>query len=62
MIDIILWSKKVRPGGIISGHDFVKNKNCGVVEAVIAYTDAHNIKTWYITNGRGSNSFFWVKE
>jgi len=62
MIDIILWSKKVRPGGIVSGHDFIKNKNCGVVEAVNAYTKVHNINTWYITNGRGGNSFFWVKK
>lgn len=62
MIDTILWTKKVRSGGIVSGHDFVKNKNCGVVEAVEVYTKVHNIKTWYITNSKGNQSFFWVKK
>jgi len=62
MIDLILWAKKVRPGGIVAGHDFIKNKNCGVVDAVELYTKVHNIKTWYITNCRSSQSFFWVKE
>jgi len=66
MRDIIEWSKKVRVGGIISGHDYSK-RIIGVKIAVDAYVQAHEIKTWHITNiekGKHDkwNSFFWVKE
>ena len=70
MMDIILWVPKVRNGGIVSGHDYTpRTVFCGVMEAVNAYTQAHNIKRWYITDGdreRGNNhgvpSWFWVRE
>ena len=32
--DIGLWAPKVKPGGLISGHDYNHNKFPGVVEAV----------------------------
>ena len=43
--DITLWSEKVRPGGIISGHDYIRfrSEQHGVVAAVTAYAQAHNI-------------------
>jgi hypothetical protein len=43
MLDIILWSKKVKKGGIIAGHDYYHFNNSGVIEAVNAYTEAHKI-------------------
>lgn len=43
MTDIILWSKKVRPGGIVSGHDYYQFKTGGVIPAVNAYVEAHGI-------------------
>src|SRR3990172_1649083 len=49
MLDIIEWSKRVRKGGIVSGHDFFHFYRAGVVDAVLAYTRAHNIAQWYIT-------------
>ncbi len=61
ILDLIYWSKKVRPWGIVAGHDY-SNNYCryGVIPAVDAYTRAHNIMRWYITNERDP-SFFWVK-
>src|SRR3972149_7377656 len=45
--DIINWAKIVRPGGIVSGHDYRKDKNeripFHIIQATHAYTDAHKI-------------------
>lgn len=61
MLDLIFWSDKVRPGGIISGHDYSEPSwHNGVMFAVDTYTKAHNIKKWYITDEE-DKSFFWVK-
>jgi len=61
MVDIITWSRKVRPGGIVSGHDFFPFWSAGVMDAVYAYTRAHNISDWYVTHEREA-SWFWVKK
>jgi len=58
--DIIYWSKKVKSGGIVSGHDYFHHRTGGVVEAVDAYTHCHNINPWYVTE-EIHPSFFWVK-
>lgn len=42
MVDIIEWGKIVKPGGIISGHDYCKSWP-GVVRAVNAYAKEHNV-------------------
>lgn len=60
MFDVIEWSKKVRSGGIISGHDFFYYHNIGVVYAVEAYVRAHGIQQWFITK-EYPNSWFFVK-
>lgn len=60
MLDLIIWSNKVRRGGIVSGHDFYYFYQSGVVQAVLAYTNAHNITSWYITTGEREPSFAWV--
>lgn len=67
--DIFYWSKKVRPGGIVSGHDYlIEQRNDGMVqvkEVVHAYTEAFNIKPWFIVDVCTLNragSFFWVKQ
>jgi predicted O-methyltransferase YrrM len=64
--DIIEWSRKVRPDGIVSGHDFFKNRTMGVVEAVRIYTKMHKIKPWFVLDDesdtwRTKNTWFWVK-
>jgi hypothetical protein len=61
MEDIIAWARRVRTGGIISGHDYYRWKNGGVIAAVEAYTNAHFITEWFITDER-KPSFFWVKK
>ena len=68
--DIFYWSKKVRPGGIVSGHDYKTSRDQPKVwhndirGAVLGYTDAYNIDPWFVmdecTNKR-PGSFLWVK-
>lgn len=67
MQDIIEWSKKVRPGGIVSGHDYYRSKIEGVALAVKAYTGAHRIRPWFVLDNERQrrphqNSYFWIKE
>jgi len=61
MQDIIEWSKRVRSGGIVAGHDFYRFRRAGVVNAVQAYVEAHGIKEWFLTNEGKAKSWFWVK-
>lgn len=60
MQDIIEWSKKVRKGGMVAGHDYFRCRNFGVVPAVDVYTREHLIHEWFITDEH-KPSFFWVK-
>lgn len=52
--DIAEWSKKVKVGGIISGHDYIytnprtKAGICHVIYVVNAYTQAYKIDNWYL--------------
>lgn len=62
--DITEWSKKVRRGGIISGHDYKISKVGTVnntIEAVNDFTSAQNIKPWFIWVGESAPSWMWVK-
>lgn len=56
--DIIEWSKKVKRGGVVAGRGYCRLFDTGVVEAVDAYTYAHNIRRWYITRELEPNWFF----
>jgi len=58
--DIIRWTKKVRKGGIISGHDYYRLEDVDVVLAVDAYTTAHHIEG-YITEEK-PHSWWFYKE
>ena len=60
MRDLIEWSKIVRPGGIVAGHDYYDFAHAGVVAAVDAYTAAHGITEWHLTDER-EPSFWWVR-
>lgn len=74
MLDIILWQRKVKVGGIISGHDYYYNNNrqsrqAKVTACVNDYTRIHALNPWYITDkssykdkGDGYPSWFWVKK
>ena len=65
--DIHEWSKKVRPDGIISGHDYRPYRLSSLshsYEVVNAYTGAYRINPWFVI-GRNKNhvrSWFWIKK
>jgi predicted O-methyltransferase YrrM len=66
--DLFYWSKKVRPGGIVAGHDYLneprKDGMVQVKEVVHAYTEAFNINPWFVVDKctqKRAGSFFWVK-
>jgi hypothetical protein len=57
--DIWEWSKKVKKGGFISGHDYGINQKeandpytLHVKHAVDAYTIACGIKDWYVLGAK----------
>uniref|UniRef100_A0A6M3IQB5 Putative methyltransferase n=1 Tax=viral metagenome TaxID=1070528 RepID=A0A6M3IQB5_9ZZZZ len=75
--DLVEWSKKVKPGGIVSGHDYfctdpgARNLVCHIKPVVDAYTKVFGIHNFY-TFGRSKPlneeakddrylSFFWIK-
>lgn len=64
--DIDEWSRKVRPGGMVAGHDYARSKYPDnpfhVIEAVQAYTAAYHIQPWFVLQGDRSASWLWVKE
>jgi SAM-dependent methyltransferase len=72
--DIAEWSKKVRPGGIIAGHDYVRYRlpnQIQVVQAVNGWTDANEIAPWFLLGTQAkvegeirdtARSFFWVHD
>lgn len=62
MSDIIWWSKVVRPGGIVAGHDYYRFRNAGVVDAVDTFVKAHQIREFFVTDEKKEISFFWAKE
>ena len=63
--DIAEWGRKIRPGGIISGHDWVRYKrnpqHCHVKGVVNAWTFEHHIRPWFVLRGARRSSWFWVK-
>jgi hypothetical protein len=59
--DLDEWSKRVRIGGIVSGHDYVDNQYCGVIPAVKDHIKEQGIKRWFVTGDRISPSYFWRK-
>ena len=65
--DIAAWSKKVRKGGIISGHDYndysrrSKRFEINVFDAVNGWTKAYQIKPWFITINNRNKCWFYIK-
>ena len=50
--DIKLWMPKVKKGGILAGHDYIKKSNCGVIQATTELLPDLFVnlkaKVWYI--------------
>jgi len=75
--DITEWYKKLRPGGILAGHDYARTKarhdtplNHQVKAAVQAYTSRYDIRPWFILGREADNeglirdkprSWMWIK-
>jgi len=66
--DIHYWSPKVRSGGIVSGHDYVKRArwpHVHVVDATHAWTGAYGITPWFVVGRRRGDDFcrswMWVR-
>ena len=73
--DLFIWSQKVRPGGIVSGHDYVGStrfhNQCHVMHVLNAFTQSYKIRPWFIVGTKEkyegeirdkSRSWFYVKE
>lgn len=72
--DLAEWSKKVRPGGIIAGHDYARHDyphQIQVVPAVQGWVQANDIAPWFLLGRQAkvegevrddARSFFWVNE
>ena len=67
MEDIREWSKKVKPGGIVSGHDYA-DEHDHVISAVDSYALEHGIKPHFVVGVTLSGdypecipSWFWVQ-
>ena len=72
--DLTAWVPKVRRGGIVSGHDYVRRVDNGyqvhVVEAVHGYTGAYHVNPWFVLGAKAvvegevrerPRSYFWVR-
>jgi hypothetical protein len=73
--DIDAWSPKVRKGGIVAGHDFIRRRSPytmhHVVHAVMGWTECYNISPWFLIGRRdkipgeardNNRSWMWVKD
>lgn len=68
MLDLIIWSRKVKIGGIVSGHDYNSNKPEYAVNKVLEHYAGHyDISPIFLTDrkkkkGDTTSSWFYVKE
>jgi hypothetical protein len=61
--DLCGWDRKVRSGGVVSGHDYFLSSRCQVGPVVDAYVRAFGITPWYVIGiGDEKPSWFWVKK
>ena len=73
--DVYEWSRKVRKGGVISGHDYMYGSAscmgaCHVIYVLNAYTQAYDVKNWYVLGRKATlegekrdrwRSWMWIK-
>jgi hypothetical protein len=66
--DIALWSKKVRKGGIVYGHDFDdystsrRWREMNVINAVEGWVKSYKINPWFIFTRNRNKSWLYVKD
>lgn len=61
MEDLVHWTRKVKKGGIVSGHDYYNFNNSGVVEAVNVYTRMHDKKLFVTDKEVDREASWWFK-
>lgn len=60
--DLEAWTPKVRAGGMVAGHDYVRGKKCTdihVADAVDRFLLNHSIENWFLYAGNKTPSFAW---
>lgn len=60
MFDLLFWTKKVKPGGMVAGHDLCMAW-VGVPIAVEAYVRSRNVSPWYCTDEQVP-TYFWAQK
>lgn len=66
--DIAAWSKKVKSGGIIYGHDFddysnsKRWKEMNVINAVEGWVKSYKIHPWFIITNNSNKCWMYVKD
>lgn len=60
LLDINAWERKVRPGGIVAGHDYGRSSVGQVKEAVEEWTRTSGIAPWFVLMADRSPSWMWV--
>ena len=73
--DLFYWTRKVRQGGIVAGHDYFQLKkpesNMHVPPVLHAFTDIYKIHPWFILGTKAivpgeirerHRSWFWVRQ
>ncbi|MCB8999471.1 MAG: class I SAM-dependent methyltransferase [Bacteroidales bacterium] len=65
--ELELYSKKIKPGGIIAGHDFIKGNwksmfRYGVIEAVYEFCVKYDWEIIYLTLENGSHPSFAIRK
>jgi hypothetical protein len=63
--DITCWTRKVKKGGIVAGHDYKKARTTpgmhSVVEAIWGYTEAYHIRPWFILGAKAKVEG-WIRD
>ncbi len=59
--DLMAWYKKVKPGGIIAGHDYTGRHGDGVSKAVKLFCEGNNIDELVVWAADKSASFHFIK-
>lgn len=57
LLDLILWSKRLKPTGVILGHDYVKSQDFGVIEAVTEFCAHYPWELYCVTQETDWPSF-----
>lgn len=57
--DLKAWFPKVKPGGVIAGHDYV-NPAYGVLEAVSEFCEKHAMRASVIPEDKDEDAGFWM--